>query len=682
MTFMMGILRIALAVAVALLLIVPQNPFGQTGAYLAVGITLIFGIFLALGWPKLLPREGLAGILADALTITLLVGSTGGERSLFYPFYLLAALGIVRVRGGARIAVGIAALVLAYLVGVAAPVQSFEALLSPAVALGTGLIALFCGFAAFGGASLRSLREEGRRSFSDLAAERRYAEEVGSLVSRVGPVLAVLSAEEMLRWTAETVRETLGAPYAHVTTSNGTLHHTAVQGDKDVYPSWWHPEIQRLVLWSCRTGEIMRSDAAVHDMEGFVAVPAASEDGESLGAIVAGGRSFDAGDERALELLAPPVASALANAGEAPGGLDPVSGVPNQDSLNRVLRRQLSQDRPLTILMVHLGRFDHHVQDRGSAFRDSLLHGVGKRLVETHQRVFRCERSTFAVLSREPNSSKARAAALKIKQIVEEVAASSPVPVTASLGFVVAERGRGDPDLLLDAAHAALRRARSRPDRISEASTTGAGLLEGEALGSVEVADGVKATEVVQALEKAIEVRDPDLGEHSRAVSRISHLIGSRMSLPAEQMEPLVVGALLHDLGKIGLPDHILKKPAALSAEEYETVKLHPVLGARILASISELSSVVPVVRHHHERFDGGGYPDGLRGEDTLLIVRIVLIADAFDSMMRDRVYRPGRTMANAVGEIARNSGTQFDPEVVKVLREVMAEPDVRRISL
>ena len=675
-----GILRLALTATVILFLVTSSDPSWLIGACLAVGIALVFGVLLASGWPKLLRREGLAGILVDALTITLLVGSTGGEESLFAPFYLLAAFGMVRTRGGVRIGVGIAVLILGYLASVAVTVPLFEAVLSPEVAFGAGLIALFCGVAAFGGAYLRSLREEGRRFSSDFAAERRYAEKADSIASRVGPALATLSVEGRLRWAIETVRETLAVPYTHITTSDGTLHQTAARGDKDVYPSWWHPEIQRLVLWSCRTGEIMRSDAAIHDMKGFVTVPVTSEDGENLGAIVAGGRSFDTGDERALGLLVAQVASALMNANEAPGGLDPVSGVPNQDSLIRILRQELSRGKPFAILMVGLDRFGHHSQAREFASRDSLLRETGQRLKETHHRVFRYEDSTFSVLSRESNSSKARTAALKIRQIVEEVAASSAVPVTASLGFVVAERGQGDTYSLLDAARAALRRAQSQPDRVAGASTGGRAQVAGEVLGSIVGGGGVM--EVVQALEEAIEVRDPDLGEHSRAVSKTSRLIGSRMSLSAEQMESLVIGALLHDLGKIGLPDRILKKPAALSSEEYEIIKLHPMIGARILALVSELSSVVPVVRYHHERFDGRGYPEGLLGADIPLMARIVLVADAFDSMTRDRVYRLGRTRDSVVAEIVRNSGTQFDPEIVRVLQEVMAEPEDRQISL
>jgi putative nucleotidyltransferase with HDIG domain len=171
---------------------------------------------------------------------------------------------------------------------------------------------------------------------------------------------------------------------------------------------------------------------------------------------------------------------------------------------------------------------------------------------------------------------------------------------------------------------------------------------------------------------KPLESRDSLIGDHLRAVSRLASRIGSRMSLSPDQMQALTLGALLHDLGKIGVPDQILQKPGRLTDEEYEVIKRHPVLGAEMLAPIEELALAVPVVRHHHERFDGRGYPDGLRGEDIPLVARVVSVADAFDSMTRDRPYGYGISRQAALEEVERNSGTQFDPRTVRALLEVV----------
>jgi hypothetical protein len=137
--------------------------------------------------------------------------------------------------------------------------------------------------------------------------------------------------------------------------------------------------------------------------------------------------------------------------------------------------------------------------------------------------------------------------------------------------------------------------------------------------------------------------------------------------------------ALLHDVGKIGIPDRILQKSGRLTADEYAEIMRHPVLGVSILTPATELASALPVVKHHHERFDGNGYPDGLRGEGIPLIARIVSVADAFESMIRARPCGYGISRKAALREIDDNSGTQFDPRIVRVLVEIIYAPGDRR---
>jgi HD-GYP domain-containing protein (c-di-GMP phosphodiesterase class II) len=134
-------------------------------------------------------------------------------------------------------------------------------------------------------------------------------------------------------------------------------------------------------------------------------------------------------------------------------------------------------------------------------------------------------------------------------------------------------------------------------------------------------------------------------------------------------------------VGKIGVPDQILHKPGRLSEEEYELIKQHPVLGVEILAPVKELTPALPVVRHHHERFDGNGYPDGLRGEDIPIVARVVSVADAFDSMVRERPYGYGISQETALQEIEANSGTQFDPRIVRALLEVVRDLEYRQVD-
>jgi HD-GYP domain-containing protein (c-di-GMP phosphodiesterase class II) len=159
--------------------------------------------------------------------------------------------------------------------------------------------------------------------------------------------------------------------------------------------------------------------------------------------------------------------------------------------------------------------------------------------------------------------------------------------------------------------------------------------------------------------------------KHARAVARLSRFIGLKMGLSEREMQTLLVSALLHDVGKVVVPDAILKKPGPLTPEEREVIKLHPVAGSRILQHYEAPPLATIAVRHHHERYDGDGYPDGLRGEEIPLAARIVLVADAFDALTRGRSYRRSVPPEETLEEIERNAGTQFDPEVVGALAAV-----------
>ena len=172
----------------------------------------------------------------------------------------------------------------------------------------------------------------------------------------------------------------------------------------------------------------------------------------------------------------------------------------------------------------------------------------------------------------------------------------------------------------------------------------------------------------VRALAAALDARDPYTAGHSERVSTFAVAIGDELKLDAEARETLRLGALLHDIGKIGVPDEILRKAAALTAAEFESIKAHPSAGARILRSIPFLSPHIPIVELHHERPDGLGYPYGLRGHDIPLAARIVHVADAFDAMTSARAYRSGMLPVEALAELRRCIGTDFDGPAVEAL--------------
>jgi HD-GYP domain-containing protein (c-di-GMP phosphodiesterase class II) len=170
--------------------------------------------------------------------------------------------------------------------------------------------------------------------------------------------------------------------------------------------------------------------------------------------------------------------------------------------------------------------------------------------------------------------------------------------------------------------------------------------------------------ETIMALTEALDARDSYTAGHSRRVMQYSARIAARMGLGDKEFEQLKKSALLHDIGKIGVPDAILGKRAKLSGEEFEVIRAHPRIGADILRAVESFRPLVPVVYHHHERYDGGGYPDGIKGEDIPLLARIIAVADSFDAMTSNRAYRDAFFAEDALLEIERNRGTQFDPLV------------------
>jgi HD-GYP domain-containing protein (c-di-GMP phosphodiesterase class II) len=176
----------------------------------------------------------------------------------------------------------------------------------------------------------------------------------------------------------------------------------------------------------------------------------------------------------------------------------------------------------------------------------------------------------------------------------------------------------------------------------------------------------------IRGLAATLDARDPYTAGHSERVSAMSVLMGRHMHLPDADVDVLRLGALMHDIGKIGISDEILRKPGPLTSEEYEQLKRHPGQGARILRQVPFLAPHLPIVELHHERPDGRGYPFGLRGDDIPLAARIVHVADAFDAITSARAYRPARTAAEAIAELQRCAGTEFDPVSVEALETVL----------
>jgi putative two-component system response regulator len=177
------------------------------------------------------------------------------------------------------------------------------------------------------------------------------------------------------------------------------------------------------------------------------------------------------------------------------------------------------------------------------------------------------------------------------------------------------------------------------------------------------------AEQVIFALAAAVEAKDPFTGKHTHRVAESARHLGTMLGLPESNLDALSRGGIIHDIGKIGVPDAILLKPASLDCNELVRMRAHPIIGERIVRPLRSGASLLPIIRHHHERYDGDGYPDGLRALEIPQLARILAVCDAFDALVNDRPYRSRRTVDDALAILAEGAGTQWDPEVVGLLQ-------------
>jgi len=185
-------------------------------------------------------------------------------------------------------------------------------------------------------------------------------------------------------------------------------------------------------------------------------------------------------------------------------------------------------------------------------------------------------------------------------------------------------------------------------------------------------AEVVGAHGVIAALANAVEAKDATTELHCQRLAGLAHQLGMRAGVEPAALKGLVFGALLHDIGKIGVSDAILTKAGPLTPQEWHEMREHPLIGERICEPLATAAQFAPIIRSHHERWDGQGYPDRLRGEEIPFGARVVGLVDAYDAIIHDRPYRPARSIGAALDEIRRLAGAQFDPELVRLFAEIV----------
>lgn len=179
-----------------------------------------------------------------------------------------------------------------------------------------------------------------------------------------------------------------------------------------------------------------------------------------------------------------------------------------------------------------------------------------------------------------------------------------------------------------------------------------------------------------------VDARDSYTAGHSRRVRLFALSIGGELGLGSGELRTLGDAALFHDIGKLAIPDEILLKPTSLTDDEWELMRSHSDEGARMVERVGFVEQAAPAIRHHHERFDGSGYPDGLAGERIPLAARVIHLADALDSMLTARIYRPGRPAREALAEVRRATGSQFCPACVSALVRIVARGELEELGV
>ncbi len=347
---------------------------------------------------------------------------------------------------------------------------------------------------------------------------------------------------------------------------------------------------------------------------------------------------------------------------------DPLTGLGNHRHFQERLQRELddadASSGGLALICLDIDDFKL-VNDRlGHPGGDRVLSQVAARLRQGGE-AFRLGGDEFAVLL--PGAGE-RAALTAAKAIVERVASleldEGEFAVTTSAGVATFPNQGGDRDTLIRLADGALYWAKEQGKnqvRLARAEVTE--LREFRKV--ARSADRVARFRAAASLAQAVDSRDAHAPGHSARVAALAAQIAERLGLAPDMIELTRLGGSLHDLGKLAIPEEILQKPTSLSSAEWLVVQRHPEIGHRMLESLG-VQPIADWVLHHHERWDGSGYPNGAAGEEIPLGARIIFVADAFDSMTSSRLYKPPRSREAAVAELQRCAGTHFDPDVVR----------------
>lgn len=422
-----------------------------------------------------------------------------------------------------------------------------------------------------------------------------------------------------------------------------------------------------------------------HGIKSSIHVPLFSK-GEVFGSINLSSfrpNAYGEWEQDILEQVAVQVAGAIMNAQlykkvESYARIDELTGLYNRRYFNECLDNELKRysryGGVFSVAILDLDFFKDYNDRYGHVAGDKILRANAeliRSLVRSSDLVFRYGGDEFVVLFLETNAEDAYQVCERVRKGTEVEMAKRGVSLTLSIGVALWLIDGITGEELVKSADAALYRAkRAGGNRTCQSGTESTVSVQPSA---VRVETERAALDVIHALAKVVEVRDIYTYGHSREVNKYAVALARAIGFSEERLSYLSTCALLHDIGKIGIPDKVLRKQGKLNNEEWQLMKEHPKLGATIVSHVSSLLPCRLGILHHHDWWDGTGYPAGLQDEAIPIEARILAIADAFTAMISARSYRPAFSYAEAIKELKRKAGTQFDPDLVEVFATVAA---------
>lgn len=358
---------------------------------------------------------------------------------------------------------------------------------------------------------------------------------------------------------------------------------------------------------------------------------------------------------------------------------DGLTGLYNHRAIHAILRASIEKDEvPVSVLMLDMDGFKRINDTYGHLTGDNLLRHVSRAITEVCGRqgeIGRCGGDEFIVVFPKMDLEEASVLARQLRDYLAEnpyqTAEGNIIPVTASIGVSDTASTSGTSASLVAAADAALYSGKKAGGKVINLHH------------NVPVDEAIQTISSYSALDELINTiqnKDHYTKRHAEETTKYALLLGEAMSVSNETMDALRLAGLLHDVGKIGVPDHIVSKPGKLTPEEYEVMKSHVTISALIINGLPNLQDILDAVAYHHERWDGTGYPQGLRGEKIPFLGRVLAIADAYSAMTMGRPYRAAKSIEDALAEILDKAGTQFDPSLAKTFVEAMKrEPQMQQ---